>query len=277
MESLELRIFREVAHAQSISRAADKMNYAQSGVTAHIRKLEEELGTALFIRHSRGVTLTAEGKELLGYADRILGLLDNAKSLLRKNAAVLRIGAIQTIAAGRLPGWLARLKEICPEARLSVTVSTQSELAAAVADGQLDGAFVHAGLEHPRLQTILVFPEPLALIAAPGTPPDKLAGQPIVVADFPGCPYRQRLEAWTLRHTSRQPETLAMDSVEAILKAVSLGLGISLLPYSVLPPAYPAEIFPADELERPFIQFVTLREGEHPLLGRFTEAVCATV
>lgn len=51
MESLELRIFREVAQESSISKAAENLNYVQSNITAHIKRLEEELGTILFIRH----------------------------------------------------------------------------------------------------------------------------------------------------------------------------------------------------------------------------------
>lgn len=58
MESLELRIFREVAYTKSISKTAENMGYVQSNITAHIKKLEGELNTTLFIRHSKGVTLT---------------------------------------------------------------------------------------------------------------------------------------------------------------------------------------------------------------------------
>ena len=65
MESQELRIFREVARAGSISKAAGQLGYVQSNVTARIKKLEEELNAVLLIRHSKGVTLTAEGERLL--------------------------------------------------------------------------------------------------------------------------------------------------------------------------------------------------------------------
>ena len=65
MESQELRIFREVARAGSISKAAVHLGYVQSNVTARIKKLEEELNAVLLIRHSKGVTLTAEGERLI--------------------------------------------------------------------------------------------------------------------------------------------------------------------------------------------------------------------
>ncbi len=64
MESLELRIFREVAFEKSISKAAEKMGYVQSNISNHIRNLETELGTVLFIRHSKGVTANRQREEI---------------------------------------------------------------------------------------------------------------------------------------------------------------------------------------------------------------------
>ena len=61
-----------------MNRAAPELNTVQSNVTTRIRSLEQELGTALFNRHSRGVTLTAAGRRLLPYAARVRHLLDEA-------------------------------------------------------------------------------------------------------------------------------------------------------------------------------------------------------
>ena len=91
MESLDLRIFREVAHESSISKAAENLNYVQSNVTAHIKRLEKELGTTLFNRHGKGVTLTADGEKLLNYADSILELIDRAVSEFQLERLQLKI------------------------------------------------------------------------------------------------------------------------------------------------------------------------------------------
>src|SRR3954463_111452 len=79
VESSDLRIFEAVARAGGITRAAAELNTVQSNVTARIRLLERELGTRLFYRHSRGVTLTPTGRELLPYASRIGVLLAEAR------------------------------------------------------------------------------------------------------------------------------------------------------------------------------------------------------
>src|SRR4051794_18942624 len=105
MESSDLRIFEAVARAGGITRAADELNTVQSNVTARIRLLERELGTPLFYRHSRGVTLTPAGRELLPYASKIGVLLAEARRALDDAApqGALLIGSLETTAGLRLP------------------------------------------------------------------------------------------------------------------------------------------------------------------------------
>ena len=103
MESLELRIFREVARTKNISRAAENMGYVQSNITAHIKKLETELNTTLLIRHNKGVTLTEDGEKLLQYAEQIISLLDKTLYTFHRDIRQLKIGATQTIAGYLLP------------------------------------------------------------------------------------------------------------------------------------------------------------------------------
>jgi LysR family transcriptional regulator, cell division regulator len=71
MDSPDLKVFETVARTGSITKAALQLHTVQSNVTARVRLLEHELGVPLFQRHSRGVTLTAAGRELLPYATRI--------------------------------------------------------------------------------------------------------------------------------------------------------------------------------------------------------------
>jgi DNA-binding transcriptional LysR family regulator len=62
MESSDLRVFEAVARSRSITAASEELHTVQSNVTARIRLLEDELGVALFRRHSRGVVLTSAGR-----------------------------------------------------------------------------------------------------------------------------------------------------------------------------------------------------------------------
>ena len=144
MESQELRIFREVAKEGSITKAAQALGYVQSNVTARVRQLEEELNTKLFYRQ-RGMVLTPAGEKLLGYAERVLHLLDEAQQALNDSAEPmgrLRLGAHHTASAMHLPNILAEYNHQYPKVELSLVTDLSEELVHKILHFQLDGAFV---------------------------------------------------------------------------------------------------------------------------------------
>lgn len=110
MESLALRIFREVAYVKSITKAAENMGYVQSNITAHIKKLEAELNTTLLVRNNKGVALTHDGEKLLLQAEKIISLLDETSRSFKYRVKSLKIGATQTIAGYLLPQCLMKYK-----------------------------------------------------------------------------------------------------------------------------------------------------------------------
>src|SRR5689334_14215676 len=102
MDASDLKVFEAVARLGGMSRAAAELNTVQSNVTARIRALEEELGTALFERHSRGASLTRAGQRLLPYADRVARLLAEAQSAAKDEGTprgLLTVGSLETTAA----------------------------------------------------------------------------------------------------------------------------------------------------------------------------------
>ena len=78
MDLSDLRIFTAVVREGGVTRAAEKLNRVQSNVTTRIRQLEEDLDVALFIREGKRLHLAPAGQALLGYADRLLALADEA-------------------------------------------------------------------------------------------------------------------------------------------------------------------------------------------------------
>src|SRR3954470_10549965 len=79
MDLSELRIFRAVVREGGVTRAAERLRRVQSNVTTRVRQLEDDLGTALFLRENKKLQLTPAGQILLGYADRLLALADEAR------------------------------------------------------------------------------------------------------------------------------------------------------------------------------------------------------
>lgn len=275
MESLELRIFQEVAIEESISKAAEKMGYVQSNISNHIHNLETELGTVLFTRHNKGVTLTNSGEQLLAYANQIVSLLDSAKEQFQKNQLCIKIGATPTIAAYRLPIWLSEFKSKFPNTNFSILTQLQPELIKNVVDGNLDCAFVYTEFNHPQLTSAFSFSERLAIIAAKKLKPEEIPYQPIVASNVPGCPLSDILQNWISKRISQKSSIIQFDTVESIMQAVALGIGISVLPVSVLPNAetHNLQVIQSDEIGEVNIQLLVPQSVKNLGLTQFVDMV----
>src|SRR5690242_10274470 len=118
MHSTDLEFFLAVNQASSFAGAAARLNTVQSNVTSRIKKLENELGVALFERHSRGVKLTPAGEQLLPFAVEVGQLLREARLTVSASDAPrgpLAIGAMETTTAFRLGSKLAAFATHYPE------------------------------------------------------------------------------------------------------------------------------------------------------------------
>lgn len=237
MESNDLRIFQIVAYEGSISKAALRMGYVQSNVTLRIKMLEKELGTTLLLRHNKGVTLTDSGKKLLTYADQIIRLINEAESVFKDICCnnSLKIGATQTISASVVPKWLSRYSEKYPDVILSLKTDTQRNLIEQVVSGELDGAFINGPYNQSSVESVFTFTEELAVISSIDNKEiDKLLEKPIIINTNMDCPYRAILEKWVVANKGTPSRIIEFDSLEAIIKCVADGMGISLLPKSVI-------------------------------------------
>jgi DNA-binding transcriptional LysR family regulator len=239
MDAADLRVFESVARLGGMNRAAAELNTVQSNVTARIRALEEELGVALFRRHSRGVSLTNAGLRLLPYANRVSSLLNEAKRSVGDDdvpKGPLAIGSLETTAAQRLSPVITMFGKANPGVSLSLKVGTNAALVEQVLNHELDGAFVCAPVRHPDLKSDVVFREELVV----ATKADVVAIRPVVTAGCkvlvkgPGCAYRERLEGWLQDRGVSEFERLEFGTLEAIISCVEAGLGFTMLPRSVL-------------------------------------------
>jgi LysR family transcriptional regulator, cell division regulator len=240
MDTSDLHLFAAVARTGGIGKAALELNTVQSNVTARLKALEDRLGTVLFERSYRGVVLTAAGQRLLPYAERISRLLEDAKRAVRddgKAAGPLAIGSLETTAALRLPAVLARFAKSHPAVELSLKTGTSAELVAQVLDRRLDGAFVCGPADHADLQAESMFAEELVMLTAPGVPDLKAllrSGIFKIIVLRAGCSYRLIFEAWLARHGIVGARVLEFGTLEAIISCVAAGLGVTLLPKSLI-------------------------------------------
>jgi LysR family transcriptional regulator, cell division regulator len=240
MDTADLRLFAAVARTGGIGKAALELNTVQSNVTARLKALEDRLGTILFERSNRGVVLTAAGQRLLPYAERIGRLLEDATRAVRDDgtpAGPLAIGSLETTAALRLSPLLARFAKSHPAVELSLTTGTSAELVAQVLDRTLDGAFVCGPADHADLQADPMIVEELVVLTAPSVPDLKAllrSGDFKIIVLRAGCSYRLVFEAWLARRGIVGVRVLEFGTLETIISCVAAGLGVTLLPKSLI-------------------------------------------
>ena len=243
MELTDLLTFSAVARTGRITRAAEQLNTVQSNVTQRVKALEAEIGTALFERHSRGMTLTGAGRRLLPYAQRMTALSREAMLAARDDGepkGPLAIGSMETTAAVRLPALLANFHRRYPAVQLSLRTATTADLVAAVLDGSLDGAFVAGPIEHADLNATAAFREELVLVTArhiknlaevrAATP----ESGPTVLVFRTGCTYRQRLEQVLTEFGWPSATRFELGTLDGMIGCVAAGMGVTLLPRAVV-------------------------------------------
>lgn len=235
MDLSGLRVVRAIAETGSVSRAALALNCVQSNVTARLKKLEEELGTPLFTRLSRGMSPTPAGSVLADYADRVLRLVGQARDAVLEvsgRGGRLSIGTMETTAAVRLPTILARFHAEHPLVQFTLRTGTSEESLNAVLSGQLDGAFVAGPVDHQKLTASTLFVEELVLVEprSPGVG----EGCCTLLAFREGCGYRSRAE-YLLRQSGQVPyRVMEFGALDAILGCVAAGMGLTVLPRRVV-------------------------------------------
>jgi DNA-binding transcriptional LysR family regulator len=243
VELTDLLTFSAVARTGGITRAAEELNTVQSNVTQRVKALEAEIGTALFERHSRGMTLTGAGRRLLPYAERMAALSREAVLAARDDGepkGPLSIGSMETTAAVRLPNLLADFHRRFPAVRLTLRTATTADLVAGVLDGSLDGAFVAGPIEHADLVSTVAFREELVLVSARHI---KSLGElraatpesgPTALVFRTGCTYRQRLEQVLTEFGWPSATRFELGTLDGMIGCVAAGMGVTLLPRTVV-------------------------------------------
>ena len=239
MELSDLVIFRAVVEAGGVTRAAERLHRVQSNITTRIRQLEEKLGTPLFIREGKRLHLSPAGQVLLDYAQRLLALADEARDAVRDGSprGALVLGAMESTSAVRLPGPLSDFVRLYPEVKLTLKTGNPQQLAAAVLAGAMDAALVTGPIVDGPFEREPVYSEELVIVASAGHAAITSGGtEPphSIVAFEQGCPHRARLEQWYAGKNSMPVQTIEITSYHAMLGCVVVGMGISLVPLSVL-------------------------------------------
>jgi len=239
MDLAALEIFKTVVEQGGINKAAARLNRVPSNVTTRVKQLEEEVGTKLFVRDRKRLILSEEGKVLLSYANQLLRLSSEAREALRngKPRGTLRIGALESTSAARLPPILSRYHGLYPDVHIELATGTSGALVNRVHAQEIEAAFVAEPYNTAGLESQLAFFEEIVLITPKSqcrvrTPKD--IGNRTVIAFANGCSYRRRLETWLGTESIQPDRVMEFQSYHAIVACVAAGSGIAVVPRSVL-------------------------------------------
>lgn len=232
-----LRHFLALSRAGSLSAAAAQLHCVPSNVSARLRQLEAQLGAVLFQRQAQRLRLTPAGERLLPHAEQLEQLCQLAWRCVQEDvwAGELRLGSMETTAAVRLPEVLAAFHRDAPRVDVSLLTGTSRHLVEQVLAGGLDAALIGGPFEHPLLDAEVIWHEELMLVLPACSSAETLLQGPVTLLGFPnGCHYRERLERWSERHALPVAARQSYGSIDAILGGIAAGMGVGLLPRSLL-------------------------------------------
>lgn len=226
----------------SFTRAAEKLNYSQSGISRMIGDLEHEWSLSLLERGRTGVSLTSDGERLLPYARSLCAeyrrLQMQVDELRGVQSGLIRIGTISSIATHRLPGVIKRFQSSYPGIDYELLLGDYGEIESWVRDGSVDCGFTSlpdesdldlVGIESDSFMAVLPKGHPLAELDV--VPIASLCMESFMLLEKAGT--HEISELFAANGLSPRVHFTTWDDY-AIMSMVECGLGVSMLPELIL-------------------------------------------
>lgn len=269
-----VRAFVTVIECGSFSRAAERMNSTQSTVSYQIKRLEGQAKRTFINRTTRSVSLTDDGEVFMGYAQKFLRLVDDAKQHFGtpRLEGTVRFGASDDFAVYCLPELLARFRRVHPGVTLSVEIGISRNLVERLHDGDFDLVLGKRALGDDGGEP--VFRERMNWVAAQDY--ELNASEPVQLAVFPQpCIYRATaLEALTAAGRSWHI-VYTCPSLSGVRAAALAGLAITPLASDFVSPELHVLPESAGLPQMPEIEFALYwgKGGESPAARAFGELI----
>lgn len=229
-----------VVEQQNFSRAAERLNLSQPGVSLHIRNLENEFGAKLLHRTPKLVKMTEAGEILYRHARQILSLYEHAKQdihrLKDEVTGTLKVGASMTIGEHELPRLLADYTARYPLVDIRIRIGNTGEIAQLVRSKALDLGLVEGQVDYPDLtispymkdELILIGPARHTLASIQPVEPALLQDQVWILREI-GSGTRAFADGFIRNRKLAVKRTFVFNTSEGVKEAVTSGLGIAML------------------------------------------------
>jgi DNA-binding transcriptional LysR family regulator len=244
MELMQLEMFVAVIEEGGVRAASDRVYRTQPAVSVAIRKLEEEIGAALFDRSKRyDYRLTEAGEALYKYAKQMLSVRTEALSVLadlsNMRTGRLRIGANESISLHLFPYLAQTFLKRHPGIHIELHCGRSESLLGGLKDRKLDLALVSFRPQDHVLESKFIIQDELVLITGANHPLSKktsvnmqdLGKESILLMDISQpSPWHQKIREAFARSNAPLNLTLENAPIETIKKMVAIGLGVSFVP-----------------------------------------------
>lgn len=257
----------------SFTKAAEALDYTQSGISRMINDLETEWGVFLFERGRAGISLTSDGLKLLPQLKRICNeheiLMTQIEDLHDMESGIIRIGTFSSVATHWLPNIIRIFKKDYPKIDFELLLGDYTEIESWIINGRVDFGFVRLPskteletifLEQDRL--LVVIPQNHPLANCEKFPINELLNSPFMLLEKGAK--AEISEIFEKHHISPQVNFTTWDDY-AIMSMVENGLGISILPELILQ-RIPHKII-AKELEVPAFRTIGIATREQKSLS----------
>ncbi|ABI58175.1 LysR family transcriptional regulator [Alkalilimnicola ehrlichii MLHE-1] len=235
----QLRVFESVARHLSFTRASEELFLTQPAVSMQIKQLESQVGLPLFEQLGKRIYLTEAGRELVGFARRIMRELREAQLVMEELQGLNRgrLGvAVATTANYFATHLLAAFSRRNPGVSFSLDVTNREGLLRLLMENERDVVIMGQPPEGQELVADAFMANPLVVIANPDhpltrehdIPPERLQNELFVVRER-GSGTRVAMERFFARQGVQLQSEMEMSSNEALKQAVQAGLGLGLV------------------------------------------------
>ncbi|MFO7602657.1 MAG: LysR family transcriptional regulator [Gammaproteobacteria bacterium] len=218
MDIDQARTFLAITAHGSFIEASRQLHLTQSTVSARIKRLEDELGTRLFVRNRSGASITLAGRRFLEYAKRLVLTADQARDevgLPERYRASLRIGGRIALWEGFLPQWLGWMRQGARDVVIRSEIGFEEDLMHRLIEGSLDIGLMYTPSHSPGLIVEHLFDETLVLVSS--RPDDNGPGEDYVYIEWGPGFYAQHAQSFPDLERPSQVANIGWLGIQLIL------------------------------------------------------------
>lgn len=243
----ELEYFLEVANTLNLSRASERLGISQPSLSLAVKRLEESVGAALFVRHKHGVSLTQAGKQLVLHARQLLQYWEKTKSEALASQQEVRgyftLGCHSAIAIYLVSRFLPDLLESYPHLEIHLKHDISRKITEQVINLSIDIGIVVNPFKHPDLIIRKLFDDEVTFWVGRGNRniQDIKSNKSVILCD-PAFTQTQSLLKMSKKIGLASERIITMDSLEVVANLTASGCGIGILPARIAQAMYPDKL-----------------------------------